>query len=181
MSERVLRADVATGHAVAAAVAGRLLDADDVGPGREGHVDRRALERRVPGRDAERVELREVGRVGGVGQRLQHLRCAVVAAVEPFTILAQGLGPAFVVEHVVVGPQRHVRVDERRAAQAATVEHVDLAHAQRIERAAFPDVVVVEFDLELLGRAFERVGELAGVELAAPFEDDHLPAHARES
>ena len=174
--QRVLGADVAPGHAVVAVDAGLLVHAHVVRPlVAEVHrdVDRAVLvvgERR--GALAEDLRLGE-RRPVRVRVGPQHVLGALVPAPELARAgeLAVDRGPAGVVEELRVGADGDVGVDQRRAAQAVALEHVDVLAQVVVEEAER-----VALAAQVLGEPRAGVRELAGEPLPAALEQaDVLP------
>src|SRR5205823_2960430 len=81
-----------------------------------------------------------------------------------------------------VGAQRDVRVDERRAAEAAADDDVDvLSHAHVEERGRRADRLRREVDLHFFGALEECRRVLAGHALATALEDAYLLPRARQA
>jgi hypothetical protein len=178
----VLGAVVAPRHAVTAARAGLLVDADVVRPGLERDVDRRAIAERPGRRPFECGDLRQRRVRVGVRRRLKDLLGASVSLVEPLAVPAERGRPARIVEHPRLRPERHVRVDERRAAKSTAVEdaHV-LPDLEGVEVPRVALLTVHGLDLDVTGRVRRRARVLARVELAASLEEAHGLTGPREA
>ena len=164
--ERVLRAHVAAGDAIAAIGAGLLFHAEAViRPMLEidRDRDRRDVRPELLGARLQRLELLQGGR-SRVRLRTQHFGGALVIGQQ--FAARQRARPPGEREHLLVRNQRHVGIHQGRAAEAVALDHRDVAvvqqfvKPQRIHAAAL-----------LLQVAVERVGEVARLPLAAALQN----------
>ena len=179
----VLGADIAARAAIAAQRAGALMDTGAVDAVGEGHVDRRprtvGAHRRA--RALERLEFVQVGTVLRIGRGRQHGDRPRIAFLQVGIVDARR--PLQIVEHALVGLQRHVGVDQGRAAQTASHQDVHVGIDAKIvdacRSAVRADLRALELELpECLGR---RVGILARQPFQPALEKRHAVAHARQA
>jgi hypothetical protein len=95
--------------------------------------------------------------------RLQRLLGLVVPGVETFAV--DGVGPALV-EDIGGGPQLHVGVDKRAAADAGCSDHRDVAHHSQVEEPLWVELLVPEHLRGLLWLC----GEILATEAPAALE-----------
>ena len=93
---------------------------------------------------------------------------------QTFAIGLQRLGPAAIVKDARVRWERNVGIDERRAAEAAAHEDVQVGVDADVEhRGVRPQMPLWRIDLDVVGRVEKCVGILARVALEAALEQAH--------
>ena len=111
----------------------------------------------------------------------QHVLGALVAFLQAAHVVPQRLGPARIFEHPRFGSHCEVPIDQGSAAQAAAHKHVHLrVHIEVVESHPRSGVPAGKLGLHFSQRLSLRIGILAVLKLAAPFQDTDLLSGARQ-